>query len=105
MSASETDTGLVIDDETFLDRAIRAHEPVLRACYAERLKHRPHLAGKVVLDITVGADGRATHVHTRGFDAELDRCLCEKLMDLRFETLTQGEVKASYPLYFTPPPM
>lgn len=96
--------GLVIDEETFIERAMREHEPVLRNCYVQRLKYKPNLAGKVVLDITVGTDGKATRIHTKGFDEQLDRCLCEKLAALHFETLSGGEVKASYPLYFTPAP-
>lgn len=94
---------LVISEESFIERAIRQNEPVLRNCYAQRLRYKPHLAGRVEIAITVGADGTATHIHTRGFDAELDRCLCEKLAAIHYETLSGGEVKARYPLYFTPP--
>lgn len=96
---------LVIDEETFLERAIREHEPVLRNCYVQRVKYKPHLAGTVTVELTVGADGKATHIHTKGFDEEVDRCLCEKLSALHFETLSGGEVKASYPFYFSPPAM
>ena len=99
------DMSLVIDEETFLERAIREHEPVLRNCYVQRLSYKPHLAGTVTVELTIGADGRATHIHTKGFDADLDHCLCEKLSALQFETLSGGEVKASYPFYFTPPAM
>ncbi len=95
--------GLVIDSETFLERAMREHEPVLRNCYVQRLKYKPHLGGKVDIDLTIGADGKATRIHTTGFDEELDRCLCEKLSEIQFETLSGGEVKARYPLYFSPP--
>lgn len=97
--------GLVIDEETFLERAIREHEPVLRNCYTQRLKYKPHLAGRVTVELTINGDGKATHIHTKGFDEELDRCLCEKLGELHFETLSGGEVKASYPFYFSPPAM
>lgn len=97
--------GLVISEGTLIERAIREHTPLLRNCYAQRLRYKPHLAGRVDIAITVGADGKATHIHTKGFDAELDRCLCEKLAAIQFETLSGGEVKASYPLYFTPPAM
>ena len=62
-------------------------------------------AGTVTVELTVGADGKATHIHTKGFDEEVDRCLCEKLSALHFETLSGGEVKASYPFYFSPPAM
>ncbi|GEM_PF-4629322 len=96
---------LVIDEETFLERAIREHEPVLRNCYVQRVKYKPNLAGTVTVELTVGADGKATHIHTKGFDEEVDRCLCEKLSALHFETLSGGEVKASYPFYFSPPAM
>ncbi|MFN0251662.1 MAG: AgmX/PglI C-terminal domain-containing protein [Kofleriaceae bacterium] len=102
---STTDFGLVISEESFLQRAVRAKEPAMRACYQQRLTYRPHLAGKVVIDITVGGDGKAKRIHTKGFDAELDRCLCETLSAVKFETLSGGEVKASYPLYFTAPSM
>jgi hypothetical protein len=67
------------------------------------VRYKPSLAGRVDIDLAVGADGKATHIHTKGFDEELDRCLCEKLSELQFETLSGGEVKASYPFYFTPP--
>jgi hypothetical protein len=97
--------GLVISEESFLQRAIREQEAVLRNCYVQRLKYKPHLGGKVDLEITVGSDGKAKHIRTKGFDEELDRCLCEKLSEVQFETLSGGEVKASYPLYFTPPSM
>lgn len=100
---ASVEMGLVIDEETFLERAIREHEPVLRNCYVQRLKYKPHLGGKVDIEMTVGADGKAKHIRTKGFDAELDRCLCEELSKLQFETLSGGEVKASYPFYFTPP--
>jgi len=101
--AAHAGMGLVIDEETFLERTIRENEPMLRNCYVERLRYKPHLGGKVIVELTVGADGKATRIHTKGFDEELDRCLCEKLSALEFETLSGGEVKASYPFYFTPP--
>ena len=100
---SPREMGLVIDEETFLERAIRQHEPELRACYVQRLHYKPHLAGRVTVELTIGADGKATRIHTKGFDADLDHCLCEKLSVIQFETLSGGEVKASYPFYFTPP--
>jgi hypothetical protein len=92
--------GLVISEETFFQRAMHQHQPALRDCYEQRLAYKPYLSGKVVLEITV-ADGKATRIRTKGFDAELDRCLCETLAKLHFATLSGGEVKASYPLYFT----
>lgn len=104
-AAPSTEAGFVVDSETFLERAIRAHEPVLRNCYVQRLAYKPHLGGRVDVELTISAVGKATRIHTKGFDAELDRCLCEKLSEITFETLSDAEVKASYPFYFTPPAM
>lgn len=105
VQAPSTEAGFVVDSETFLERAIRAHEPVLRNCYVQRLAYKPHLGGRVDVELTISAAGKATRIHTKGFDAELDRCLCEKLSEITFETLSDAEVKASYPFYFTPPAM
>ncbi|MGE0399222.1 MAG: AgmX/PglI C-terminal domain-containing protein [Kofleriaceae bacterium] len=93
--------GLVISETAFLERAIRQHRAGLRACYEQRLKYKPHLGGKVLVELTIGGDGKATRIHTRGFDEELDRCLCEKLSEIQFETLSGAEVKVTYPLLFT----
>jgi hypothetical protein len=104
-STTSNEVGLVISEESFLERAMRANEHAMRECYQQRLTYKPHLAGKVVIELTVGGDGTAKRIHTKGFDAELDRCLCDTLSAVKFETLSGGEVKASYPLYFTPPSM
>lgn len=99
-----TELGFVIDEATLLERTLRANEAVLRNCYAQRLAYKPYLRGRVEIQLSV-VNGKATRIRMKGFDEEMDRCLCEKLSAMTFEYLSESEVKASYPLYFTPPAM
>ena len=93
------DLGQLTADE--IDRVMRARAGVWRACYHKELERSPRIAGKVVMELTIDADGAVTSV-TLGENTlksePVENCLRANAMRLRFPAKAKAVVH--YPLVF-----
>ncbi|MBM4355027.1 MAG: AgmX/PglI C-terminal domain-containing protein [Deltaproteobacteria bacterium] len=87
-----------------LSRYVRARSLAIRKCYEQRLREIPTIEGKVVLNITVGLDGKATaSVKENGTgDAELATCLIKKVGSWTLPK-PEKEFSAEVPFVFKSP--
>ncbi|MEL6344950.1 MAG: AgmX/PglI C-terminal domain-containing protein [Myxococcota bacterium] len=71
---------------TVIRDAVRSHQRQLRACYERRLKERPHLNGRIVmeLDIEGGRVVWADIAEDTVGDAELGKCMILRARSWRF---------------------
>jgi TonB family protein len=84
-----------------LTRFLRARSGAIQKCYQERLRRAPQLAGRVVLDLTVAPNGRATAsvVKNETGDAELAACMVEKIGKWSFPK-PEKEISVKVPFVF-----
>ena len=75
-------------------REIRRHIEEVRACYEERLRARPRLAGRVVASFVVGPTGRVASVDMVGQleDEYVRRCIAHRVQSWRFPAPEGGDV-------------
>ena len=79
--------------------AIDGRRSELRRCYERYLK-RDMRAGKITAVLEVRHDGTVSQVQMRGFELELDRCLCNVVAKLQFPPPHATAIVA-YPMHFT----
>jgi hypothetical protein len=101
MPASNMPTNYRLGTSEIVGRAIRKRLPTFQLCYLIRLKDQPDLRGRVTARFRVQKSGRPVNIHTFGFDAEIDRCVCERLSALTFGSFDQDET-AEYAFLFSP---
>lgn len=74
-------------------------------CYERSLAKNPSLQGKVTISFTIGTKGTVTRAEVKGTsldDAEVEKCILNRMKKLRFPKPKGGAVKVSYPLIFKP---
>jgi len=91
----------VITASELVSREIRKRLPVFQRCYLERAKYQPELRGRVTARFTVQKTGKAKNIHTFGFDADIDQCVCAKLSALNFGSFDRDET-VEYAFLFSP---
>lgn len=89
-----------------LNRVVRQHIRKMQNCYERALIKKPDLKGKIVLSLTVEADGSVDEVevesNTLG-DPEVTRCLSAQPKTWTFPKRARGEpVRVSFPFVFSP---
>jgi periplasmic protein TonB len=75
------------------------------ALYTRALRDKPDLQGKVVLELTIGADGsvqRCEVVSSELNDPELERKLVARVKSFRFEARDVGTITVTKPIDFFP---
>ncbi|WP_129776874.1 AgmX/PglI C-terminal domain-containing protein [Peristeroidobacter soli] len=75
------------------------------ALYTRALRDKPDLQGKVVLELTIGADGsvqRCDIVSSELNDPELERKLVARVKSFRFEAKDVGTITVTKPIDFFP---
>jgi outer membrane biosynthesis protein TonB len=91
-------------DKDVIRRVIRRAMPKIKFCYEASLEKSPNLAGKIVVDFTIGLDGKVTNSKpTSGIQPEVDDCVAKSIARLSFP-VPQGdtEVRVVYPFIFEP---
>jgi hypothetical protein len=88
-------------------KLIHSKTGLVRHCYDEALQRKPKLAGTLMLELTISADGvfQAPGVdreRTTLDDAQLHRCVIEALSGIETGFTFEGTTKAHYPFEFTP---
>jgi hypothetical protein len=98
----EGTTSLTADE---INRVIKSRAGVFRACYQKELHREPKLAGKIVVQFTIEADGTIGKRPTIAAgstlkNAGVEDCMVANVMRLRFPAST-GTSKVTYPFIFT----
>jgi periplasmic protein TonB len=94
-SRSEEEIALVFD----------RNKGAIDALYARALRDKPNLQGKLVLELTIGADGSVTRcevVSSELNDPELERKLAARVRLFRFEAKDVGTITVTKPIDFFP---
>jgi len=94
-SRSEEEIALVFD----------RNKGAIYALYTRALRDKPDLQGKVVLELTIGADGsiqRCAIVSSELNDPELERKLVARVKSFRFEAKDVGTITVTKPIDFFP---
>ena len=92
-------------DKKSVQATIRRRQDGFLACYETALKSNSKLQGKLVVEFTIGEDGKvvAASVVKDGLgSAEVAACVVGLLKRLRFPAPTDGEVTISNPFVFQP---
>jgi len=88
-------------------QVMRANLDSVRRCYEPELLKRPDLAGKVVVEFTIGADGAVTTTRIASDTMQLPvvgECLRAAISSWRFpKPRNGGEVQVAYPFVFSSP--
>ncbi len=76
----------------------------IKYCYEKELKNNPNLAGKVVVNFTIGATGDVTAYKVENStigNAEVEQCILRMVRRWKFPQPSGGDVNVSYPFIFT----
>ncbi|MDY7226538.1 AgmX/PglI C-terminal domain-containing protein [Hyalangium rubrum] len=90
-------------DREAVAKVINSHLQEVHACYERGLLKDPGLAGKVVLEWTIGAGGRVAAAKTKSStlrNASVEACILSSLKGWAFPTPKGGVVIISYPFIF-----
>lgn len=91
-------------DASRIQKIIQGQQFRVQLCYRKALDKKPGRAGKVVVRLTVGADGKvkaAVITENTLSDAGVEKCLIELVRGLVFPVIPGGgEVVVSYPFIF-----
>jgi len=93
-------------DREVIRRVILSHRAQIRYCYEKGLSAKPDLAGKVVSEFVIGADGRVTTARTASRtleESEVPSCIESKIRTWTFPPPKGGGVVVvTYPFLFKP---
>jgi outer membrane biosynthesis protein TonB len=90
-------------DREAVARVINSHLQEVHACYERALLKDPGLAGKVVLEWTIGGAGKVTAAKTKSStlnNASVESCILNSLKGWAFPAPKGGVVIISYPFIF-----
>jgi outer membrane biosynthesis protein TonB len=92
-------------DKDLIRRVVRAHIPEIRECYNAALQADPEARGKVVIDFTIGEEGKVTQAGVASSDmkdAAAPACMANAINGWLFPKPDGGSVKVSYPFVLEP---
>ena len=92
-------------DKKSVMAVIRRRQDGFQACYETALKANSKLAGKIVVEFTIGEDGKVTEarvVKDSMNSGETNNCVVSLLKRLRFPAPADGEVTINNTFVFQP---
>jgi TonB family protein len=92
-------------DKDLIRRVVRAHIPEIRFCYNAALERDPKAEGRVIVDFTIGTEGRVTESkigESTLADAEATECMRVAVARWSFPKPDGGTVAVSYPFVLEP---
>jgi outer membrane biosynthesis protein TonB len=90
-------------DREAVAKVINSHLQEVHACYERALLKDPGLAGKVVLEWTIGGGGRVTAAKTKSStlrNSAVESCILSNLKTWTFPAPKGGVVIITYPFLF-----
>lgn len=90
-------------DKDAIRKVVRAHIDEVRACYNEGLKRDPELAGRIVLEFVIAAEGAVSQVkiaETTVPDAQMGACVVSAAQTWVFPAPAGGSMSVTYPIVF-----
>ena len=95
-------------DSSVIRRVFTRRRATIRAAYEKALRRSPKLAGRIVIRLIIGADGKVTEAtvaeDTVG-DADLAQAILKVVRRFRFpKPPGGGTVEVRYPFVFAPGP-
>ncbi len=91
-------------DPSIIDAVIKRHIQQIQYCYERELPANPKLAGKIVVNFTIEADGRVSTSRIKSSTIEekrVDGCVTDRFTKIRFpQPKGGGIVVVNYPLLF-----
>jgi hypothetical protein len=88
-----------------IQRVVRQNFGRFRSCYEDGLKANPNLEGRVTARFVIARDGSVATVHSGGSDlpdSKVVACVLRAYGTLSFPAPSEGIVKVTYPLVFSP---
>lgn len=87
-----------------IDKVVKSRASHYKACYSKELERKPDLAGKVVVNLSISAEGAVTEVkidpdRSTLLDEDVSSCLRRQFSKLRFPA--KGGATVNYPLLFS----
>jgi outer membrane biosynthesis protein TonB len=87
-----------------INQVVRSHMKEIRSCYREAKKQDPHLEGKLVLNWTIGENGKVIQAHIGQSSIvvpDLETCTLTKLQSWTFPApMGKKTANASFPFVF-----
>jgi TonB family protein len=87
-----------------VEAVVRRNAAQIRYCYERELPAKPELAGRVVVDFTIDADGRVPEARIKSTtlnEATVESCVIQCFKKLRFSKPADGaNARVSVPLIF-----
>ena len=106
ISGQKMDRAKGLIEQAEIQYNVRRYLPATRACYENRLKDIPTLAGKITLEYVVGINGKVKQVAVTNsslHDEKVERCLVSVVKRFRFPELKdKREAVLEYPIVFEP---
>jgi hypothetical protein len=88
-----------------VQRIVRQNYGRFRMCYETGLRGNPNLSGRVTARFIIGRDGAVANVANGGSDlpdSSVVSCVVQAFYGLSFPTPSNGIVRVSYPIMFSP---
>lgn len=89
-----------------IQKVVKAHRVEIRFCFEAALSREPGLAGKILVDFTIGRDGKVTEAgietkQTTLLQREVQQCIISAVSTWQFpKPEGDGVVRVSYPFVF-----
>lgn len=88
-----------------ITRIVSSHASDIRYAYNRELRKNPTLQGKIVVTLTISAEGQVTECRVKETEMNwppLEESLVEMFKTWTFPEIPEGEVTVSYPFVFFP---
>jgi TonB family protein len=91
-------------DSAAIASVVKSKISGIKYCYEKELKNNPKLAGKVVVNFTIGETGEVTRYEVESSsinNTEVEQCILRMVRRWKFPPPSGGTVEVSYPFIFT----
>lgn len=88
-------------DKEIVRRYIHRNRKAIRGCYETALAKIPDLTGRLLVEFTIGGDGKVTATRASGLNPGVEACVASVIAAIEFPKPTGGApLKISYPFVF-----
>jgi len=90
-----------VDGEA-VQQAVKAHAAQTKHCYEVALKEDPTLAGNVVLQVKIDANGHVIDANADGLNDKVQQCLLAQVREIKFPKPQNAPANVIVPFHFEP---